>query len=66
MRRFCLAPLLLVSALLFAQDTISVDATSAMHVCSDKNPAASGPCAIPPRPLSKVSPTYPEKARQAP
>ncbi len=65
MRRFCLAPLLLVSALLFAQDTISVDATSAMHVCSDKNPAASGPCAIPPRPLSKVSPTYPEKARQA-
>ncbi len=56
---------LLFSSLLFAQDTISVDAVSAMHVCSDKNPASSGPCATAPHPLSKVSPTYPEKARQS-
>jgi TonB family protein len=65
MPRVCLLLLLLIPAVLFAQGTISVDATTAMHVCSDKNPAASGPCAIPPRPLNKVSPTYPEKARQA-
>jgi hypothetical protein len=36
--------LLLFPSLLFAQDTNSVDAVSAMHVCSDKNPASSGPC----------------------
>jgi hypothetical protein len=65
MPRFCLVLLLLVLALLYAQDTISVDATSTMHVCSDKNPAASGPCAIPPHSISKVSPIYPEKARRA-
>src|ERR1022692_2356956 len=64
MARLCLVPLLLVSGLLFAQDTVSVDAISAMHVCSDKN-ASLGPCAAPPRPLSKISPTYPEKARQS-
>jgi len=56
---------LLFSSLLFAQDTISIDAVSAMHVCSDKNPASSGPCATPPRALSKVNPTYPEKSRQS-
>lgn len=69
MRRFRLASLLIVQALVFisalAQDTISVDATSAMHVCSDKNPPASGPCAAPPRALSKINPSYPEKARRA-
>lgn len=64
MRRLYFVPLLF-SSLLFAQDTISVDAVSTMHVCSDKNPASSGPCATPPRALSKVNPTYPEKARQS-
>ena len=67
MLRFCLVSLLLIPALafVFAQDTISVDATSTMHICMDKNPAASGPCAAPPRSLSKISPAYPEKARRA-
>jgi TonB family protein len=62
MRRFYLAPLLLVSCFLFAQDTISVDAISAMHVCTDKT---SGPCVTPPQALSNINPTYPEKARRA-
>jgi TonB family protein len=35
-----------------------------MHVCSDKNSASVGPCATAPRPLRKVNPSYPEKARQ--
>ena len=67
MGRFCLLTVLLLAAqvLAFAQDTISVDATSAMHVCSDKYPASLDPCASPPRAVSKVGPTYPEKSRQA-
>jgi len=65
MRRLCLLFLLLLSTgPLSAQDTISVDAVSAMHVCSDKNPASAGPCATAPRPLSRVNPSYPEKARE--
>ncbi|MGA2360122.1 MAG: hypothetical protein ABSF66_14050, partial [Terriglobales bacterium] len=64
MGRFCVMPVLLVSAVLFAQDTISVDAVSTMHVCTDKNPGSSDPCATPPHPLSKISPSYPEKARR--
>jgi len=64
MGRFCVVPVLLVSAVLFAQDTISVDAVSTMHVCTDKNPGSSDPCATPPHPLSKISPSYPEKARR--
>ena len=56
--------LLLFTSALYSQDTISVDALSAMHVCSDKNPPSAGPCSTAPRPLSKVSPSYPEKARQ--
>lgn len=43
------------------QDTISVDAVSAMHVC--KSSAEAGPCATAPRRLSNQSPSYPEKAR---
>ena len=65
MRRLCLLFLLLLSTgPLSAQDTISVDAVSAMHVCSPKNPASAGPCATAPRPLSTVNPSYPEKARE--
>ena len=64
MRRLYLLFLLLSTCLLYSQDTISVDAVSAMHVCSDKNPASAGPCATTPRPLSKINPSYPEKARQ--
>ena len=67
MRRvYILFPLfpLLSTCLLYSQDTISVDAVSAMRACSDKNPASAGPCATAPRPLSKVNPSYPEKARQ--
>ena len=62
-RRICLLFLLLASPL-YSQDTISVDAVSAMHVCKDKDSASGGPCATAPRPLSKVNPPYPEKARQ--
>jgi TonB family protein len=64
MRRLCLAFLLLSISALYSQDTISVDAVAAMHVCSDKNGASEGPCATAPRPLSKINPSYPEKARQ--
>ena len=64
MRRFCLLFLLLSPGLLPGQDTLSVDAVSAMHVCSDKDSAIGSPCATAPHPLSKVNPSYPEKARQ--
>ena len=64
MRRFCLLFLLLSPGLLPGQDTLSVDAVSAMHVCSDKDSATGSPCATAPHPLSKVNPSYPEKARQ--
>src|SRR5579864_7010460 len=64
MRRICILFLLLSSRPLYSQDTISVDAVSAMHVCSDKESASSPPCATAPRPLSKVNPSYPERARQ--
>lgn len=59
----CFLFLLLANCPLHCQD-ISVDAVSAMHVCNEKNPADVGPCATTPRPLSKPSPSYPEKARQ--
>jgi TonB family protein len=65
MRRFSLISLLFLCRLAPAQETITVDAISAMHVCSDKNPASAGPCASAPKPISKSAPTYPEKARQA-
>src|SRR5579864_4087378 len=64
MRRLCLLFLLLSSGPLYSQGTISVDAVSAMHVCSDKESASGRPCATAPRPLSKVNPSYPERARQ--
>jgi len=57
--------LLLSSAPLFAQETISVDAVSVMPVCSDKDATSSSPCAAPPHPLSKINPIYPAKAQQA-
>lgn len=65
MHRFYTVPLLLVSSLLFAQGTISVDAVPVMHVCGDKNLAASDSCATSPRSLSKTNPTYPETARRS-
>jgi protein TonB len=61
MGRFCLVSLLLLSGLLFAQGSDS----STMHVCSEKRPASAGPCAVPPRPVNKFNPVYPEKARQS-
>jgi TonB family protein len=66
MRRSCLLLflVLLATGLIWAQGTISVDAVSAMRVCSDKDSASGLPCATAPRPLSKVNPVYPEKARQ--
>ena len=64
MRRICLLFLLLSTSALYSQETISVDAVSAMQVCSDKNPASAGPCATTPRALRKVNPSYPEKARR--
>jgi TonB family protein len=63
-RRLCLF-LLLVPAHLYCQDTLSVDAVSAMHVCGANDSPSKGECATVPRPLSKVNPSYPEKARQA-
>jgi TonB family protein len=65
MRRFCMVLFLLLPRSLFAQDTISVDAAPTMQVCSDKLPASAGPCATPPRSLSKGNPVYPEKSRRA-
>lgn len=64
MLRFCLFFLLLSSGPLYSQDTISIDAVSAMHVCTDKEPASGLPCATAPSPLSKANPSYPEKSRQ--
>jgi len=63
-RRVFLLILLLSAGPLLSQDTISVDAVSAMHVCNAKGSAAPGPCATAPKPLSKLNPYYPEKARQ--
>lgn len=65
MRRCVFVFVLLASVPLLSQDTISVDATPVMHVCSEKNPASSGPCATPPKAISKINPSYPEKARRA-
>ncbi len=64
MRKLCLALLVLRCPLFFGQSTISVDAISVMQVCDDKHPEL-GPCAIPPRVISKVNPIYPERARQS-
>lgn len=64
MYRCCLVPLLLFPGLLHSQETISVDAVNAMHVCSEDKTATASQCATAPHPLSKLSPTYPEKARQ--
>jgi len=64
-RCVCFPFLLLLSSYpLQCQDEISVDAVSTMYVCSDKNPAEAGPCATAPKVLSKVSPSYPDRARQ--
>jgi TonB family protein len=65
MRPIYLLFLLLSSGSIYSQNSISVDAVSAMHVCTDKETASGSPCATPPRPSSKVNPSYPEKARQA-
>ena len=64
MRRLCLFLLVVTACPLYSQDTLSVDAVSAIHVCT-KESVAGSQCATSPRPLSKVSPTYPEKARQS-
>jgi TonB family protein len=64
MRRLGLLLLVVTTAPLYSQDTLSVDAVAAMQVCT-KDSAVESQCATAPRPLSKVSPTYPEKARQA-
>lgn len=63
MRLFCILALLASSAL-FAQDTISVDASEPLYVCSPKHPESAGPCAKPPRPIYTPDPTYSEHARQ--
>lgn len=60
----CLLSLLLLTHPLQSQDEISVDAVATMHVCNSNNPADAGPCAMPPKLLSKISPAYPDKARQ--
>lgn len=67
MRRIYLALffLLLSTGALHSQETISVDAVSAMQVCSEKNSASAGPCATTPRAMRKVNPSYPEKARRS-
>ena len=64
-RIYLLFFLLLSTSALYSQETISVDAVSAMQVCSEKNPASAGPCAASPRAMRKVNPTYPEKARRS-
>lgn len=64
MFRFYLVPLLLLPGLLYAQGTISVDAITTMRVCSSETAGSTGPCATAPRPVTRINPTYPEKARQ--
>jgi len=70
MRRFCLLFLLFSAGSLLSQNSISIDAVSTMHVCTDKNstptlfPPAAEPCATAPQPLSKIPAAYPDKARQ--
>jgi TonB family protein len=64
MFRFYVVPVLFLPGLLYSQGTISVDAITAMQVCSNDKTASIGPCATAPRPVSKTNPTYPEKARQ--
>lgn len=64
-RRICFPFLLLLASYpLQCQDEISVDAVSTMHVCSNANPAEAGPCATAPKVLTKINPSYPDKARQ--
>ncbi len=63
MCRFLLL-VLFAASVAHSQDTISVDAVSAMPVCGQKTSPAEGPCATAPKPLSEISPFYPEKARQ--
>jgi len=46
---------------LLAQDTIKIEATDAMRVCSAAQPS---PCATAPTPISKPNPAYSEKARK--
>jgi len=65
MRRTPFVPLLLLAAYAFAQDTISVESHEPMFVCGDPHSAPNGPCATPPRALTKSDPIYAEKARQA-
>lgn len=47
----------------YSQDAISVDAVLAMHACGPNDSSAATPCATP-KPLSKVNPYYPERARK--
>jgi TonB family protein len=68
--RPCILLLLLLSFNAVAQDTFSVssadtDSTAPMNVCSESHPPTAGPCAAPPRPLSRIPPLYPQEARQS-
>ena len=64
MRSALLILVSLSSTWLFAQETITVEATDVMTVCTKESPAKT-PCATPPRALSKPNPSYSEKARKA-
>ncbi|HUO18015.1 MAG TPA: energy transducer TonB, partial [Verrucomicrobiae bacterium] len=64
MRWLRLFVLLLAAPLAYGQN-ITIDAVSTMPVCSPNPAASAGPCATAPKPLSKVNPPYPEKARRA-
>jgi len=64
MRRYLLVFVLLWPFPLLAQDTIQIEATDAMPVCSAASQPTS-PCASAPRPISKAPPSYSEKARRS-
>ena len=64
MRSTLLTFVLLIPAALLPQDTIQVETTDVMSVCSAALPQ-SAPCATAPRAVSKENPTYSEKARRA-
>jgi TonB family protein len=63
MRRVCFWLLLIPNCLYYSQD-ISVDAISTMRVCGAKDTAQKLPCAIAPRIVEKINPSYPERARR--
>jgi TonB family protein len=64
MRSTLLTFVLLIPVALLPQDTIQVETTDVMSVCSAALPQ-SAPCATAPRAVSKENPTYSEKARRA-